>query len=34
MEKKIEEELAFWNLEVGSFGYLVVYMEREEPKDL
>jgi len=30
METKIEEELESWNSEVGSFVYLVVYMEREE----
>lgn len=30
MGKKNEEELGSWNLQVGSFGYLVVYVKREE----
>jgi len=33
MEKEIEKELVSWDLEVGSFDYLVVYLEREQPTD-
>ena len=33
MEKSIEEELGSWDLEVGSFSYLVVYLKREESTD-
>jgi len=30
MEKKIEKVFGSWDLEVGSFCYMVVYVEREE----
>jgi len=33
MEKEIEKVLGSWDLKVGSFGYMVVYLEREEPTD-
>jgi len=33
MEQEIEKMLGSWDLEVGSFSYLVVYVEREEPTD-
>jgi len=33
MEKEIEEELSSWDLKVGSFSHLVVYLKREEPTD-
>jgi len=33
MEKAIEEVLDSWDLEVGSFNYMVVHLEREEPTD-
>jgi len=33
MEKEIAKELGSSDLEVGSFGYLVVYLEREKPTD-
>ena len=33
MEKAIEEALDSWDLEVGSFNCMVVYLEREEPTD-
>jgi len=33
MEKKIEEVLGSWDLEVGYCSYLAVYVEREEPMD-
>jgi len=29
MEKKIEKVLGSWDLEVVSYSYLVVYVERE-----
>ena len=33
MGKEIEKERGSRDLEVGSFSYLVVYLEREESKD-
>jgi len=30
MEKEIEKVLGSWDLEVGSFNYSVVYLERED----
>jgi len=33
MEKKIEKVLGSWDLEVGSFGYLVVYVDKEKAMD-
>jgi len=33
MEKAIEEILDSWDVEVGSFNYMVVYLERKEPTD-
>ena len=33
MEKEIAKELGSSDLEVGSFGYLVVYKKREEVTD-
>jgi len=33
MEKKIEKVLGSWDLEVDSYSYLVVYVEREESTD-
>ena len=32
MKMEIEGEVGSWELEVGSFHYLVVYAERQEPK--
>jgi len=34
MEKEIGKGLGSWDLEVVSFSYLVVYLEREVPRDL
>jgi len=33
MEKEIEKGLGSWDLKVGAFSYLVVYLERKEPTD-
>jgi len=33
MEKKIKKVLGSWDLEIGSFSYLVLYVEREELMD-
>jgi len=33
MEKEIEKVLDSWDLEVGSFSHMMVYLEREEPTD-
>ena len=33
MEKKIEKVLGSWDLEVDSYSYFVVYVEREESMD-
>jgi len=33
MEKEVEKALGSWDLEVGSFSYMVVFLEREELKD-
>jgi len=33
MENEIEKELGSWDLEAGSFDYLIVYLEREKPMD-
>jgi len=32
-EKKIKKVLGSWDLEVGSYSYLVAYMEREKSTD-
>jgi len=33
MEKEIEKVLGSWDLEVDSFSYVVVYLEREKLTD-
>ena len=33
MEKKIEKVLGSWDLKVGSFSYMVVFLEKKEPTD-
>jgi len=33
MEKEIEKVLGSWDLEVGSFIHMIVYLIREEPTD-
>jgi len=33
MGKEIEKVLGSWDLEVVSFSYMAVYLEREELKD-
>ena len=33
MEKEIEKVLGLWDLKVGYFSYMVVYLKREELMD-
>lgn len=33
LEKKVEEQLASWTLEDDCVGYMVEYLEGEEPSD-